>query len=260
MLLNKMIQKIDLSVGPIAYYQEIKNPELPTLVFLHDSLGCITLWRDFPSLLATRTQCNILVYDRQGYGQSCDFSYSKREKDYLELEADLLQDLLEKLNIKHPILFGHSDGGSIALLVAAKYPTIIKAIITEGAHLFVEEITIRGIQDALQACQNTDLKRKLEKYHGAKTESMFKAWTETWLDASFRDWNIEEFIPKIQCPILVIQGKNDEFGTEEQIKSILKNPLAKAFIVPNAKHTPHKEQPDFILEQTVQFIEQLHKH
>ena len=255
-----MIQKIDLSVGAIAYYQEIKNSELPTLVFLHDSLGCITLWRDFPTLLATKTPCNILLYDRQGYGLSCSFSYSKREKDYLEHEAELLHELLEKLNIKYPILFGHSDGGSIALLAASKYPKFIKAIVVEGAHIFVEEITIQGIQNAKEAFQSTDLKRKLQKYHGAKTDSMFKAWTETWLSEFYKDWNIETFIPGIQCPILVIQGEHDEFGTIEQIKSIVRNPLAETLIVPNAKHTPHKEQPKFILEQTAKFIEQLHQH
>ena len=140
----------------------------PTLILLHDSLGCIALWRDFPKQLSTATQCNVLVYDRLGYGNSDSFITEERDNFYMESEADLLNDLLELFQIDEAILFGHSDGGTIALLTAAKYPNRIKAVITEGAHVFVEEITINGIKEAIIQYETTDLKQKLEKYHENK--------------------------------------------------------------------------------------------
>src|SRR5262249_47331630 len=148
-------------------------------------LGCITLWRDFPVNLAKLTGCNAIIYDRQGYGQSSHFD-SKRSKEYLEKEAEILAKLLEKCNIKKAILFGHSDGGSISLIAAARYPDRITGVITEGAHVFVEEITLQGIREAKELYKNTNLKEKLAKYHGEKTEDVFKAWTETWLSEEFQ--------------------------------------------------------------------------
>ena len=186
-------------------------PGKPTIVFLHDSLGCIDLWRDFPERVGEMTSCNVLIYDRQGYGKSCGFSNDKRNNQYLEAEAEVLNQLLEFWNIDQPILFGHSDGGSIALLTAAKYPSKIKAIITEGAHVFVEDVTIKGIKEAIHHYETTDLKTKLEKYHAKNTEAMFWAWAKTWTTEEFSSWNIEQFLFDIQCPSLIIQGEKDEY-------------------------------------------------
>lgn len=234
-------------------------PNRSTIVFLHDSLGCIELWRDFPERVGALTQCNVLVYDRQGYGKSCGFSYAKRDINYLELEAEILNQLLDYWNIEHPILFGHSDGGSIALLTAAKYPEKIKAIITEGAHVFVEDITIEGIKEAVQRYETTDLKSKLEKYHGSNTENMFWAWANTWTTEEFRSWNIEHFLPMIQCSTLVIQGEKDEYGTLKQVESIVEkvSGAAETFIIPNSGHSPHKENPEVVLKQVIAYIEHL---
>lgn len=230
----------------------------PTIIFLHDSLGCIELWRDFPEKLSELTTCNVLIYDRQGYGKSHPFTNSKRNNDYVEVEADMLNELLAFWNIDQAILFGHSDGGSIALITAAKYPSKIIGVITEGAHVFVEDITLKGINEAKVQFETTNLKSKLEKYHGDKTEAMFWAWAGTWTTDTFKSWNIENFLPMINCKSLIIQGENDEFGSLKQVDSIVNqtNGEATKLIIPNIKHTPHKETPELILEKSTAFIKQ----
>ena len=241
----------EIAVKRIGNYQHS-----PTIIFLHDSLGCIELWRDFPEKLSALTQCNILVYDRQGYGKSCSFSYAKRDNYYMEWEADILNELLGFWNIQNVILFGHSDGGSIALIAAGKYPEKIRGVITEGAHVFVEDITLSGIEDTVKLYETTNLKSKLEKYHGAKTDAMFWAWAATWQTEEFRTWNIEKFLPLIQCPTLAIQGENDEYGTLLQVEKIISQISGKSskLIVPEVGHSPHKEAEKITLENASAFI------
>ncbi|WP_299241201.1 alpha/beta hydrolase [uncultured Aquimarina sp.] len=231
------------------------NPLLSTIIFLHDSLGCIKLWRDFPEELSKSSNCNVLSYDRQGYGKSDSFSELKRNKKYLHKEADVLAKLIDQLALKNVILFGHSDGGSIALLAASLYPEKIKGIITEGAHVFVEKETLQGIKDAKVAYETTNLKDKLAKYHGKKTEDVFRMWTETWLSPSFKDWNIESYLPGIQCSSLIIQGENDEYGSMDQVSSIVRKTSgdSKSLIIPNVGHTPHKEATEVVLKKTTDF-------
>ncbi|MDL2238749.1 alpha/beta hydrolase [Bacteroidales bacterium OttesenSCG-928-K03] len=254
-----MSTNLKSKLNEIAFKRIGNYPDRPTIIFLHDSWGCIGLWRDFPEKLGEMTKCNVLIYDRQGYGKSCPFTYSKRDNNYLEEETDILNELLDYWNIDNAILFGHSDGGSIALIAAAKYPEKILGIIIEGAHVFVENITVEGIKEAEQAYQSGNLKSKLEKYHGDKTDKMFQMWAETWSSETFKTWNIEHFLPKIHCNTLVIQGENDEFGTMEQVNKIVEQTsgFAQKFIVPNAKHTPHKETPELLIEKSVEFINQL---
>jgi len=230
----------------------------PTIIFLHDSLGCITLWRDFPEQLGCATNCTALVYDRQGYGQSEPFSGNPRKPDYMELEADVLNELLTALDLRNVILFGHSDGGSISLIAAAKYPERIKGIITEGAHIFVEEISLNGIHDAIAAYNTTNLKERLEKYHGEKAEAVFWAWAGTWLKDEYQSWNIEDFLPLVHCPVLVIQGENDEFGSIEQVNGIVNqvSGTASQLVIPSGGHNPHKEVPDLVLHHSEDFVNQ----
>lgn len=246
----------EFSFGKIRILRNTNYSEKPTIIFLHDSLGCIELWRDFPEKLLEMTQCNILVYDRVGYGKSSNFSNPKRNNDYLEIEADNLNEIITKLSIEKTILFGHSDGGSISLITGAKYPSQIIGIITEGAHIFVEDETLEGINKSIDIYNRTDLRKKLEKYHGDKTEEMFFAWTNTWTSQEYKDWNIEEFLPLIKCPVLVIQGVDDEYGTEKQVKGIVNqvSGISKELLIPDTKHTPHKEKPEFVLEKTAEFI------
>ncbi len=237
-------------------HQTIIDQERPTIIFLHDSLGSIELWRDFPDQLGKATGCNVLVYDRQGYGKSSPFAGSDRKNDYLEIEADVLNQLIEQCRIKKVILFGHSDGGSIALIAAAKYPFRIMGIITEGAHIFVGDITLKGIKEAVHAYHTTDLKERLQKYHGDKTEAVFWAWAKTWLCEEYWSWNIEKFLPQIKCPVLVIQGENDQYGSLKQVKGIINQVSGEAseLIIPSIGHTPHKEAGVLVLEHAASFI------
>ncbi|MEF9477382.1 alpha/beta hydrolase [Chryseobacterium sp. 1B4] len=228
----------------------------PTVVFLHDSLGSVQLWRDFPVKLAEAVQCNTLVYDRLGYGKSYPLPTHERPVNYMELEADLLNDLLAEMNIDSVILFGHSDGGTIALITAAKYPERIKAVICEAGHIFVEDITLKGIYDAWEAYKTTNLPERLQKYHGDKVETLFKAWTETWTRDDYRTWNIEYLLKDITAPLLFIQGEADEYGSLDQVEKTVTqvSGSAEKYIIPRTGHTPHKEVPELVLQKATAFI------
>lgn len=231
----------------------------PTIVFLHDSLGCTQLWRDFPEKLGEGTQCNILVYDRLGYGKSSPMPTYERDNDYMETEADLLNDLLDELEIKEMILFGHSDGGTIALISASKYPEKTKAVICEAGHIFVEDVTVKGVSDAFEAYKTTSLPERLQKYHGDKVDMMVEAWTEIWLSDRFRSWNIESMLKNSKAPLLFIQGENDEYGTLNQVEKTISqvSGSAEKFIIPNVGHTPHKEVPEVVLGKSTEFINRI---
>lgn len=234
-------------------------PDRPTIIFLHDSLGCIELWRDFPQKLAETTKCNILVYDRLGYGKSEPMPTYERPVNYMELEADILNDLLTQQKIDNTILFGHSDGATIALLTASKFSKKIKAVIAVAAHIFVEEITLKGIYEAKEAYKSTNLAERLGKYHGHKVDTLFKAWTETWTRDDYRNWNIEHFLQNITCPLLFVQGEADEYGTLAQVEKTVSQVSGKAekYIIPNVGHTPHKEAPEMVLDKATKFINEL---
>ncbi|RYZ30854.1 MAG: alpha/beta hydrolase, partial [Sphingobacteriales bacterium] len=197
-----------------------------------------------------------LIYDRLGYGKSSPFAEDERPVNYLEAEVDILMEVLDKCGIDNPILYGHSDGGTIALLAAAMYPESIKAVITEGAHVFVEEETLEGILQAKEKYRTTNLKERLEKYHGDKTQAMFEAWTETWLSPEYRDWNIEHVLPQITCPVLAIQGIEDEYGTLAQVQAIVNQVSgpAETYMVVNAGHSPHKQSEIWVINQCCDFL------
>jgi pimeloyl-ACP methyl ester carboxylesterase len=251
--IDEIIQ-VDCKNIYVEYYHTFDG--CPTIIFLHDSLGCATLWRDLPKKLSEATKCNVLVYDRLGYGKSDSMPTHKRPVNYLELEADFLDKLLIQLDLKDAILFGHSDGGSIALITAAKYPARIKAIICEAAHIFVEEVTLRGIYEAMDSYKKTNLAERLAKYHGDKVECIFKAWTETWTGQDYKVWNIEYLLKDITCPLLFIQGETDEYGTLEQVERTINQVRGKTkkLVIPNIGHTPHKEAPEITFEAAKDFI------
>lgn len=253
-----MLQTDFIEINGLSYHLKhtIKESNLPTIIFLHDSLGSVKLWRDFPEKLGEITNCNILMYDREGHGESSPFAITERPVNYLEIGADILNQIITKLNLNQVILFGHSDGATIALLHAAKYPTNTLAAIVEGVHVFVEDETLQGIKNAKTALENTNLLDRVAKYHGDKTEMLFKMWMETWLKSNYRDWNIEKDIQSINCPLLIFQGENDEFGTMQQVEKIKENVPSKVidYLIANCGHNPHKEQTDFTLEKTNEFI------
>lgn len=250
---------INISCGRIRLHHLQNFSNRPTIIFLHDSLGSIELWKEFPQKLGELTNCNILIYDRQGHGKSDAFSSNNRENDYMEKEADVLNEIVNHLKLKKVVLFGHSDGGSIALIFAASFPNKVIGLISESAHIFVEEVTLKGIRNAVKSFHTTDLKTKLEKYHAEKTDSLFWMWAETWLSDSFNSWNIENILPSMTCPVLIIQGEDDEYGTMKQVEGIEKNVSAysRRLILPNVKHTPHKEAKDQVLKCSTEFINRL---
>ena len=239
------------------------DSQKPTLLFLHDSLGCIKLWRDFPALLAQQTGCNYFIYDRLGYGQSSrDSKLPDRGNDYHTQEAEILLQLIDEVGIQKPILFGHSDGGTIALIAGTRHPRTLLGIITEGAHIFVEDITLKGIREAQKAYATTNLREKLYKYHGERVDDIFNAWTGVWLAESFRDWNIEDILHRITCPTLIIQGEKDEYGTLEQVETIFDQVSGggQSLIIPEVGHSPHKENPTETLANCQMLITRINRY
>jgi len=229
----------------------------PLLVFLHEGLGCIEQWKDFPALLSEKTQCPALLYDREGHGKS-DALKTPRKYDFMHIQAQkVLPEIFKQLEIEHQnkILIGHSDGGSIAIIHAGTFPENIIGIITEASHQFIEDITIQGIQDAVKTFKEGKLKNLLYKYHGDKTSSMFEGWASTWLKPEFRRWNIEEYLKKIKAPFLAIQGKDDQYGSVAQLESIIKHfPKADINHILNCGHIPHLQCDKAILKLMSDFI------
>ena len=221
---------------------------------LHEGLGSVALWKDFPQLLASRTGCGVLVYSRYGHGNS-DKLLEKRPVEFMHHEGEVvLPELLDKLDIAKPILLGHSDGGSISLIFAGKYPERPRALILEAPHVFVEDLSVASITEAKVAYLTTDLPRKLGRYH-QHVDATFWGWNDIWLDPQFRSWNIEEYLPAIRCPILCIQGEEDEYGTIAQVKAIqARVPATEIVMLPNCKHSPHRDQPEATLERMAEFV------
>ena len=226
----------------------------PTIVMLHEGLGSVALWKDFPQRLASRTGCGILVYSRYGHGNS-DQLLEKRPVEFMHHEGEVvLPELLEKLNITRPILLGHSDGGSIALIFAGKYPDRPRALILEAPHVFVEDLSVASITEAKVTYLTTDLPRKLGRYH-QHVDGSFWGWNDIWLDPQFRSWNIEEYLPAIRCPILCIQGEEDEYGTIAQVKAIqARVPATEILMLQNCKHSPHRDQTEATLEKMAEYM------
>ncbi len=239
------------------HYQLIAGDrKKPYLVFLHEGLGCVAMWKDFPQLLCQDTGCPGLVYDRLGYGQSSSLQ-TVRTIHYLHRYAlTELPTLLEKIIPQTPcILIGHSDGGSIALITGAERPPLLQAIITEAAHVFVDAETIAGIHVARRAWDKGKL-AGLTKYHGDKTERIFKAWSDTWLSDWFNHWNIEYLLPSVLAPLLVIQGRDDQYGTTAQAQTIARQCAGCTHleIIEKCGHTPHQEARSTVLEMMSGFI------
>ena len=228
----------------------------PTLVFLHEGLGSIAQWRDFPAKLSTMTGLPALVYERWGHGNS-DAINTPRTARYLHDEALIsLPEILEQLNINDAILIGHSDGGSIALIFAAVHGNKARGVITEAAHIFVEDVTVRGILQAVELYETTDLRHRLYQFHKGNTDLIFRSWADTWIAPWFRTWNIAEYLPHIICPLLAIQGEQDEYGTKAQIESIVNQATSpvEGLMIPNCGHIPHHQAHERVLSEMARFI------
>ncbi|MHC5202541.1 alpha/beta fold hydrolase [Myroides sp. LJL119] len=239
------------------YYKQNKTPENNfTLVLLHDSLGCITLWRDWPKFFAEHLDCNVLVYDRVGYGKSQKMSSVVRSLDYLQKEAYFLNNILDLLQIKQVCLFGYSDGASIALLYGALFPMSTKGIISIAGHVFVEQITIEGVNKFKEEFNKGDLAVRLEKYHPEKVNDLVNAWVNTWTSEQFKAWSIEDLLDKIISPLLFIQGDQDQYGSLDQIIRTFSKVkgLAISKIYPGATHSVPKERTMEIRQETLDFM------
>lgn len=226
----------------------------PTIVLLHEGLGSIAHWRDWPARLAARTGCGVLAYSRLGYGGS-DALRERRSVGYMHHEAEVvLPALLARTGVARPFLFGHSDGASIALIYAAAQPDAPRGLILEAPHIFVEDCSIAGIAAARQAYATTDLPARLARYH-ADPDGAFRGWNDIWLDPAFRTWNIEDRLPAIRCPVLLIQGTADEYGTTAQLDAIAAGVGRTETLLLPGGHAPHRDAPDRVLARTAAFIE-----
>lgn len=251
---------LQLQDGEVVHYRLIDgDADQPCLVFLHEGLGCIAMWKDFPDRLCRMTNRPGLVYDRAGHGKSSPRNRPRTLHYLHEYALNELPEILARiLPGKEYLLIGHSDGGSISLIFAAAKPPLLRAIITEAAHVFVEPETIRGIEEA-KAAYGEGRFHRLYKYHGEKTGTLFKAWADTWLSEGFRFWNIEYLLPSINCPVLALQGRQDQYGTFRQVESIVGKSVGNGtpVFVENCGHAPHLEQPETVLQILSEYIARL---
>jgi len=229
------------------------------MVFLHEGLGSIPQWKSFPAEICSALQISGLIYERHGHGQSSTLKEA-RKPDYMHREAwEDLPELLKKLgqNQKSLLLTGHSDGATIALLYASKFPEKVAGIVSIAAHVVVEDCTVSGVQEAIRLYEEFDLKYLLEKYHGQNTDSMFYGWANAWISEDFRSWNILEEIKNIKSPLLLIQGERDEYASLKQVEiigSLVKGECQRC-IVPSSGHIPHLQQKEFVLKQVLNFYQ-----
>jgi pimeloyl-ACP methyl ester carboxylesterase len=229
----------------------------PTLVFLHEGLGCVALWRDFPEKLCQAMGLNGFIYSRRGYGAS-DPIPVPRPVDFMHHEAfNVVSPVLDAANVSSAILIGHSDGGSISLIHGgAVQDPRVKAMTTIAAHVLNEELTVKSIEEAKVAFETTNLRDRLEKYHGDNVDCAFWGWNGVWLNPDFWHWNLEEFLPGIQVPTLIVQGAEDQYGTDAQINAIeagLTCPTETA-IIKSAQHSPHLENQEATINAITAFL------
>jgi pimeloyl-ACP methyl ester carboxylesterase len=228
---------------------------LPTLVFLHEGLGSIRQWRDFPLQVVKATGCRALVYSRYGYGQSDVLREDRAGVRFMHREAlEALPALLAALRVERPVLVGHSDGASIALIHAGAGHAV-RALAVMAPHVFVEPICVESIRKARDGFEPSGLAARLAKYHRDPVKT-FHLWADAWLDPAFLAWNIEEYLPGIACPVLALQGVDDEYGTMEQLERIRRGVRGPCELVKLAAcgHAPFREQPQATLDALTRFI------
>jgi len=226
----------------------------PVVVFLHEGLGSVAMWKGFPAEFCAVNGLAGVVFSRYGYGRSTPKPPTERwAPDFMHEQAlDVLPRLFRRLEIARPWLFGHSDGASIALLHAARHP--VAGVVAVAPHLFVEDVSIASIEKARAAYEAGDLRRGLAKYHD-DPDSAFRGWNDVWLAPEFRDWNIEAEVAAIACPLLAVQGVDDEYGTLEQVRSLVRRvPGARLLELADCGHSPHRDQPERLIGEAGAFI------
>lgn len=228
----------------------------PVVVFLHEGLGSVSLWKDFPERFCRAHGLSGLVFSRYGYGRSTPRPHGERwAPDFMHAQAwEVLPALFAQLGLVRPWLFGHSDGASIALLAAARSGAGLSGIVVEAPHIFVEDRSIESIRQAREAYLQGPLRERLARHHG-DADSAFWGWNEAWLDPAFRAWDIRAELARIEVPVLAIQGEDDEYGTLEQVEGIARLvPHARLLVLPGCGHSPHREQAERVIDAAGRFI------
>ena len=237
----------------------------PLLVFLHEGLGSLAMWRDFPERLCAAVGARGLVWSRPGYGRSTPREPDERwDLDFMHRQAhEVMPAFFDAIGLDtthdRPWLFGHSDGGSIALLHAAHFPARVAGAVVLAPHILVEDLSVASIEKARTAYETTDLRQRLAKYHD-DPDSAFWGWNRIWLHPPFRQWSIVDEIAPIACPLLAVQGLDDEYGTLEQIRGIARRvPQTRLLELPACGHSPHRDQPDALIAAVGDFL-RTHRH
>ena len=242
-------------------WAQVQVASRPTLVFLHEGLGSVALWKEFPRRVAEAANCPALVYSRLGYGKS-DRLAGPRAVDYMHREAiDVLPEVLRQLGIEVPILIGHSDGASIALIHAGVGERAVRGVVAMAPHVFVEEITVSSIAEAKRTFESTDLAQRLSPYHD-DPQATFRGWNDIWLHPDFRGWNIEKVLADIRCPVLLIQGEDDQYGTAAQIEAIARQVSGpvEILMLADCAHSPHlSRQKDAAVAAIASFVSSVAK-
>lgn len=238
------------------------GPDLPIFVLLHEGLGCVGMWKAFPWSLARHTRRGVLVYSRAGYGASGPATLPRRT-DYMHREGEivlpgLMTQLKSLFGNTPPVLVGHSDGGSIALIAAGSRSAMtISGLVLFAPHVFNEPITRASIEQAGATYRaSAALRQALAIYHGERVDDTFWGWNDIWLDPEFRDWNIESYLPEITIPVLALQGSEDEYGSARQLESICNGVkgYCRSRILPECGHAPHRDRPNDVLAEIDRFI------
>ena len=259
---DALLARIEVGDRPLEleYVRLSRNNSGPLLVFLHEGLGSVALWRTFPQTLCDATGCRGLVYSRAGYGRSSPLWPSRNwPVEFMHVEGrELLPKLLAAVDIDTvadpPVLVGHSDGASIALIHAASFPDRVSGIVAMAPHIFVEPLTIEGIVKTRDKFVTTDLPARLGKYH-RDIQDVFWGWANVWLRPEFKSWNIQPLLGGLQCPLLLIQGSGDDYGTMAQIDGIVAQvATATAIKITACGHSPHVDQPAAVLEAIGRFL------
>jgi pimeloyl-ACP methyl ester carboxylesterase len=244
---GRLFAKIWTPEGP-------KTADRAPILLLHDSLGCVELWRDFPSLLAAGAGRRVIAYDRLGFGRS-DPHPGQLENDFVRMEArSVLPQLFEQLDVEDFVVCGHSVGGGMAVEAASHFQARCRALVTIAAQAFVEDITLNGIRAAQRGFQDPANLARVAKYHGDKTPWVVSAWIDTWLQPEFADWSLDAALAAIRCPVLAVHGDQDEFGSTEHPKRIAASD-GTLCILPETGHVPHRERKELLVDVIHRFLE-----
>lgn len=249
---------VELGECSLEYRLILGGADRPPLVFLHEGLGSAGLWRDFPDKLARRTGSRALVYSRTGYGRSSPLS-GRREPDFMHHEAlDVLPRLLAALGIERPLLVGHSDGASIALIYAAASPDLVSGLVLMAPHVFVEAVTLKGIAAVAEKFETTGLRQRLAKHH-SHVDDAFLGWSEIWLNPRFGTWSLGAEVERLAVPALLIQGDDDPYGTLAQLDAFgaAKPADITRLVLESCGHSPHRDQEAPVLDAIATFAANL---